>query len=360
MTRMFLSLVAAAFVAACNPIDSGYTSDRTPKMSKPSPKIEKLFAQTKPICFGRFILEVPTTAQVVWGPTHVNWEITSYPDQGYKIRAESERQIKQLKEEKHLEEPSSFIGIFDGPNDGSNIVVGYASFESSGRAQLRSYIRLGKHAFIQNVPTAVLGRDKQTGIVNKSGYTRYVTEMQDIARRLRVREETEVPTEPGICLEAGFVPEADGRYHEMTSIGFRFPEYPDVSFSITTTKTERVNPDDSLEAALKGGKMAAEASGLGGWFSRIKTLREGERRIGDWEGAEKLARVPPQESGKPSSHEFAFRSVGVPKDMFRPYADVAMSTGVEQNTKGGLEPSLKDDEAVALWDRLTGSIRTRP
>lgn len=360
MTRTLFALVAAAILAACNLIDHSYNSDRTPKMSNASPKIEMLFAHTKPICFGRFVIEVPATAQVVWGPTHVDWEIVSYPDQAHKLTSEVETKIRQLKEEKHLDQPSSFIGIFDGPNERSKIVVGYASFESSGLAQLHSYIRLSKYAFVQNAPTAVLGRNKQTNVVNKNGYQQYVTRMQEIARRLRLRDDTEVPTEPGICLEGGFVPEADGRYHEMTSIGFRFPEFPDVSFSITTTKTERVNPGDSLETALEGGLQDAIASGNGLWYMRIKTLREGKRRVGDWEGSEKLARMPPEESGQPSTHEFVFRSVGVPKDMVRPYVDVQLSSGVEQNTKGGREPSLQDDEAVALWDRLTTSIRARP
>ena len=360
MTKTLLSLAAAAILAACNLVESGYNADRTPKMNKPSPKIDKLFAQTKPICFGRFIIDVPATAQIAWGPTSISDEIVTYPDQGHKMNSEIQTKIKSLKEDKHLREPSTYIGTFDGPNPDSKIVVGYSSFEDSGLVQLHSYLRLGKHAFVQSAPTAVLGRDEETDIVNKSGYQRYVAEMQDIARRLRLREETEVPVEPGICLEMGFVPEADGRYHEMSSIGFRFPEYPDVSFSITTTKTERVNPEDSLEAALKGGKRQAENSGLGSWFSRITTLREGARRVGDWEGAEKLARVPPQESGQPSTHEFVFRSVGVPKDMFRPYADIQLSTGVDQNTKGANEPSLKDEEAVILWDRLTSTLRTRP
>lgn len=359
MSRTILSFAAAVLLAACNPIDNGYHADKTPKMTKSSPATDKLFAQTKPICFGRFIIEVPATAQVVWGPTHVNWEIVSYPGQSHRISSEIRSKAEEFKGLKHRELPSAFVGVFDGPNAESKVVVGYPSIDDAYETRLFSFVRLSPHAFVQNA-AALMTDNALLQPPDPKRYRKTLDEMQDIASRLRLRQDIEVPAEPGICLEAGFVPEADGRYHEMTSIGFRFPEYPDVSFSITTTKTQRINPDDSLEAALKRGKMASEGSGLGGWFSRIKTLREGERRMGDWEGAEKLARVPPQETGKPSSHEFAFRSVGVPKDMFRPYADVAMSTGVEQNTKGGLEPSLKDDEAVALWDRLTGSIRTRP
>lgn len=329
-------------------------------MNQPVPTIDALFAQSKPICFGRFIIEVPVSAQVVWGPTSVNDSIVSYPGQGHKVSEEINAKIRALKEDRHLREPSTYIGTFEGPNEDSKIVVGYASFEDSGMAQLHAYIRLGEHAFVQNVPTAVLGRDKETWVVNKLGYQKYVTEMQDIARRLRVREESEIPAEPGVCLEAGFIAEAEGRHYEMTSIGFRFPEYPDVSFSAWIHTTARPNNENSLGVALKGGRENAESMGMGKWYSRIKTLREGERRMGDWEGEEKLAWVPPQEDGKPWVHEFAFKSIGVANDMFRPYVNMRMSTGVARDARGELEPSLKDDEAVALWDRLTTSIRARP
>lgn len=359
MTRNLVALAAASVLAACGLIDFEYNSDRTPKMTIPSPKIETLFAKSKPVCFGRFVIEVPDTAQVVWGPTHVNWEITSYPGQGHRVAAEVRSKVDEFKRLRHREIPSAFVGTFDGPTPQSKIVVGYPSIDDAYETRLFSFMQLSNHAFVQQA-SALMADNALVQPPDPQRFRVNLAEMQDIARRLRVREDSEVPSEPGICLEAGFIPEVDGRYHEMTSIGFRFPEFPDVSFSITTTKTDRVNPSDSLESALEGGLREAIANGNGWWYMRIKTLREGKRRVGDWEGYEKVARVPPQESGLPSTHEFVFRAVGVPKDKFRPYVDMQLSSGVEQNTKGGREPSLEDDEAVALWDRLTTSIRVRP
>jgi hypothetical protein len=359
VSRTFLFIAAIAFLAGCNPSDSKYNADRTPKMNQPLPKIDRLFAETKPVCFGRFLIDVPKTAQVVWGPTHVGWEIVSYPDQGHMIPAQIQDKVKEIEKIKHLEEPSTLIGVFDGPNAQSKIIVGYKSRHDTGLVQLHSYIRLGKHAFVQRAPNAVLGRN-QAGVVNKTGYQKYVANLQDTARRLRLREENEIPTEPGVCIEAGFV--ADGDKYESTSIGFRFPEFPDVSFSLWIHKTDRPNPDESLEVALKDAQKSAEEGGEGRWYSSIKTLRQGVRRMGDWDGSEKLARIPPppKEKGHPWAHEFAYKSIGVANDSFRPYVDMEMSTGVEENEKGAVEPSLKDNEAEALWDKLTTSIRARP
>jgi len=40
--------------------------------------------------------------------------------------------------------------------------------------------------------------------------------------------------------------------------------------------------------------------------------------------------------------------------------DLSLHTGVKGNTTGGTRPSITDDEAVLLWDRLTTSVRPRP
>ncbi|MBS1156254.1 MAG: hypothetical protein H6R07_2178 [Proteobacteria bacterium] len=328
-------------------------------MDKKADRIEALFKQTKPVCFGRFLIDVPATAQVVWGPTTIRNGIVSYPSQGHKMAAEIQAKVTELKGIKHIREPSTFIGTFDGPNPDSRIVVGYSDFESSGLVQLHSYIRLGKHAFVQKADTLVLD-DLPNGGDDKTSYKKYIPIFQDIARRLRVREETETPTEPGICLENGFVRLANSPYGERVAIGFRFPEYPDVSFSVRSFKTDRPNPSESLERGLKEAREIGAIMGMGQWFSSIKTLREGKRQIGGWDGYEKLARLPSQEKNKPTTHEFRFKSIGAANDMFRPVVDLEMSTGVDEDSKGELEPSLKNEEAVALWDRLTSAIKVRP
>ncbi len=358
MTRPGLILAASLLLAACQPLDTGYNADRTPRM-KPNPKIDKLFVQTKPVCFGRFLIDVPATAQVVWGTTDIGPTISSYPGEGAKIPAEIRDKTKEIESIKHLEEPSTLIGTFDGPNPQSKIVVGYRSRHDSGLIQLHSFIRLGKHAFVQSAPTAPL-HDLPGGGIDKTSYTKWLTKMQGVARRLRVREESEIPEESGVCIDSGFVNDGDDFKSELVSIGFRFPEYPDVSFSIQTQKTDRLDETNSMEWALKSGEAHARASGKMSWFAGIKRLREGARRMGDWTGGELLMRVPPEESGGSSVHEFLFRSVGVVKDPLRPIIDMSFSSGVDGNDKGVNEPSLSNEEAVALWDRLTSTIRARP
>jgi len=81
--------------------------------------------------------------------------------------------------------------------------------------------------------------------------------------------------------------------------------------------------------------------------------------MGDWTGEEALARMPPENGGF-TSHLFQFYAIGAANDILRPVADVQLDTGVKCNATKARQSSVSDEEAVALWDRLTGSIRARP
>ncbi|RIX45054.1 MAG: hypothetical protein D3M94_13045 [Rhodocyclales bacterium GT-UBC] len=322
-------------------------------------RIEALFKETRPVCFGRFIIDIPATAEVAWGPSAVDYDIVSYPGQGYKIPAQINSMEKELKDDKHLSEPSTYIGTFNGTNPESKIVVGYSSFMTTGLVQIHSYVRLDKNAFSQSVKSLPLA-DLPDGKDDKTSYKKYVSNMLEVANHLRVRDESEIPSESGICIEAGFVSVPDERFHETTSIGFRFPEYPDIRFSIRTSKTDSPSQKDSLEYSLKAGQENFIASAFVRWLLGLKILHQGPRQVGDWVGYEAFVRMPPESDNQPSTHEFHFKSIGKARDILRPYVDMELSSGVSGNTRGVEEPSLSNDEMTALWNRLAATIRARP
>ncbi|AZN36163.1 hypothetical protein [Iodobacter ciconiae] len=60
--KNYLGLLIIGIVASTPSFaDKGY------KMKQNNSKIEALFKQTKPVCFGRFIINAPVTAVVSWG-----------------------------------------------------------------------------------------------------------------------------------------------------------------------------------------------------------------------------------------------------------------------------------------------------
>jgi hypothetical protein len=333
-----------AFAALClNFYDRTPESLKRPNMTALSPRLQPLFAKTKTVCFGQFVVEVPASATVVYGPADVDYPIEYFPGEGAKV---GQRVAEQLRD---VEKDRIFLGedgivkfplfgkVIDGAVSGQKLVFGSKDRVSYS---IDSFIPIGNDLFVQHTPSAI-PKDES------------VDSMNTAAKLLRLRAENEVPTEPGACIEGGFV--AWRPEFERASLGVRLKEFPDVHFSVEVSKNQKYLVESSaLEPRLK----AAEKDG-GSWYSRIKFFRRGPRELGNWKGSEVLARIPAQENTV-ESHEFAFVSLGAVNDSLQPKLDIKLDTGVKDDQTASVKPSLTDEEAVALWDKLITSIRVRP
>jgi hypothetical protein len=368
IAKLALAALAGAWVAKAFLLPllfPPYHPDRTPKMDDIPPRIEALFETTRSVCFGRFMIDVPETAQVAWGPADVPYKMITYPGEGPKLQAEIAAKIEKITSEKHNEEPSMLIGVFDSVNPESKIVVGYQSSIDAFFAQLHSYIRLGQTAFVQSIPSSGLfvtdksNPSRSNRKHDKTAYKQDVDELQDTARRLRLRAADEAPSDHGICIEGGFISSPLDYAHERIGIGFRFPEYPDASFSVEVMSRDEPDQYATLEKSREAGRRMAEFRGMGKIYSQNKMLRMGKRRIGQWEGEEGLMRLAGH-GATPSTHQFKFLMPGVGMDMLRPYVRIDLFTGVRKNDPASIPPGLEDEEVIALWDKLTSTIRVRP
>jgi hypothetical protein len=313
-------------------------------MSTLSPRLQALFEKTKTVCFGHFVVAVPATATVVYGPAWVHSPIVFFPGEADKVAqhvaanlVEVEKHRDYLREGSELLSDESMFGkVIDGAVPGQKLVFGSLDHVTYS---IHSIIPVGTDLFVQHDKGAIRKNDG-IEILNK------------VAGNLRQRAAEEVPVESGTCIDGGFVswqPE-----FEKVTVGIRLKEFPDVHLSIEVLKNQNHVPELSdLETRLK----AAEKDG-GNWYSRVTFFRRGPRRIGDWEGLEALALKPAQENTS-ESHEFHFISLGAPNAPLQPELNIQLDTGASGFHKGAVKPSISDEEAVALWDKLTGAIRVR-
>jgi hypothetical protein len=182
-----------------------------------------------------------------------------------------------------------------------------------------------------------------------------------MSKSLRLRKEEDIPTQPGYCIEHGFM--ADDRYadQEMASAGIHLPSLPDVTFSISSNKDayadypkadfERMKRDElPLLARIKAAQKTQ-----GEYYPLRNVLREGKRDVQHWHGEESLFKR------SDGTHDFEWAYVGTPRDVANPSEfGVAMFTKVEDNMVGAASAaSLSDDEAVALWDKLLSGLKFR-
>lgn len=352
--RLLLAPIAAVplLITAC---DHNPKEWKTPNMTAITPRLEPLFEKTKTVCFGRFMIDIPASAIVVWGEVDVPLGVSIYTNGADEVKTLAQKFIDELKSEKaiYLNNIPLLISVDDLRQPEGKIVTGFEGFEAMRELKINGYFRLNNDGVV--IDARPLKEDKDGTIAD----------IKSMARRLRQRAENEVPTEPGNCVENAFLPDSpdDEKNHpgELISIGFRLKEFPDTHLSIQTHPSNPHDPEStSLKRQWKRIKEDPATPEEKQALAKIKYFRESTRQIRNWDtGYEVLVRNPDEENVH-SYHDFEVRFTGVPHDPLKPYVDIQLQTGVADNAAGATKASLSDEEAIAVWDRITSTLRVRP
>lgn len=313
-------------------------------------RIDKLFEQTKPVCFGRFVLDVPATARVVPGPQIFGATVQSFPNDANSSATRAKAKRAEIQAKSQTIERAEVISLLEQPG-AENWTLTYwksANAKKLGIQEIEGYLSVAPHGYTYFSSTGPREGRTTALVMERLTY---------IATHLRARDPAEVPSEPGVCLDVGFIADDTGKFQEIFGIGLRFPELPDASFSISTNKDAQQG--DSFESRRAEARRAAlMVPELAPAFAKSKTLREGRHRVQQGNGSEALFSRP-LDDAPGRWHEFQFEYAGKRFDHHNPSWDAALFTGVAHDQAGSVASGLSDDEAMALWDRLMASVRLR-
>lgn len=355
MKRGFLVPLVITSILTLTACDHYPNERKALNMTALTPRLESVFAKTRTVCFGRFLVDVPESTTVVWGMSDVALGIHVYPQGVAEVQAQAQNFIDRLKSEKainHNDVPLLF-SIEEVHHPVGRIVTGYEDFQSIDEFQVNGYFRLKDDGVI--IDARPLGEDKDETVAL----------IKSIAGRLRQRAENEIPAEPGNCIEHAFLPDRLGPdkdpYGELIGIGLRLKDFPDTHLSIFINPSNpHYSESDSLEWQLNRIEKDQRAQDPNHPLLKTRYFRRGARQVHDWQdGFEGLSRTP-ERVEMHSIHDFALAFKGVAADPLKPRVDIRMQTGVADNSAGATKPSLSDEEAIAVWDRITSSIRVRP
>lgn len=350
-----LCLVPLAAVLMLNACDRNPKEWKTPNMTAPTPRLQAMFEKTKTVCFGRFMVDVPASATVAWGEVAVPLGVNVYPNGTAEVKTLAQKFIDELMSDKAINQNDVplLISVHDVDQPEGKIVVGYEDFEAINGLKINGYFRLNNDGVVIDSRPLRPRKDQ------------VIADITSIARRLQQRAENEIPAEPGNCIEHAFLPDnpAPGEEPpvELIRIGFRLKEFPDTHLSVFVGPSNpHYEESHSLEWRLTQLEKNQKAQDPNNPLIKTKDLRRGARQIHDWlNGFEALSRTPEQAEIH-SIHDFAMDFRGVPSDPLKPYVEIQMQTGVADNVAGATKASLTDEEAIAVWDKITSTIRVRP
>lgn len=353
LTKLASIVGLVACLTAC---DASPIEWKIPNMTPLGPRLESLFHETRTVCFGRFVIDLPTSAHVNWGTSGIPLKVTVHKVKGGQISQWVTEREDELKKEPRYpsdENLKLYLETISGPAREQKSIVSQQSFDSTGLLRIDSYFQMGPDLI--SVNAFLLAREK----------SEVIAEINDVAQRLRPREAEEVPSEAGTCIDGAFMVDPSSGVRqpsegEHIQIGFSLKDIPDFTLSI------HVLPGNSTPSESNTFKYQLEKTSKApnGTFVKGTILRKDDRRLPDWpDGFEALFRTGGAE-GKTETmyphHEFLMDFHGETGNVLRPQATVEMYTGVANNKIGATKTSLTDAEAIALWDKLTSSIRVRP
>ena len=309
-------------------------------------------SDTQTYCFGRFLIDLPKTAELksqtsgfMFGeiksghtPPKQNIHQDGFVEM-MKTREEALRKVKEddghsLKEVRQTTTQNARI-FKTAEMVFKELDYGFEAYRSNGGV----LFSMRQTHFDQDKIDSVLQRLETRLLPN-----------------IRARKPNEIPSEPGLCIEKGFIAD-DGQtpQYEQAELYFKFKEWPDVNVTVRATRGgSKLKP--SLLERDKKGKIPALFADV---EKEIKTLRKGKHDVGPLRGEEILDAFPTDHGF--FTHHFVWDTQGKLDSATEPAFYFEMRTGA--NPDAGVRhvrPTLTDKQAIELYDRIVKSIRLRP
>ncbi len=308
------------------------------------------------VCIGRFLLDVPTEAELdLIGPQIDGFDISTFDESTEEFRqriAQREAELRakpdrlggnsNLEVAKRVRTDAGFVGKIFVHN---RKVTEYTSTDGYSLERSRS----------EGVAVEALMHGSGISVDVTIDYydPDQVDNLIKLVSQLVPNPENKIPSEPGFCIDRAYVrdPLRAAQLERLTMFA-RLPSHPDIQFTLILLAGTQPDDKGLLE------RRAQTEAGLAAIVPkfRISTLRAAERVIHGLGGDELVTRF--HEENDAIVYSFWWEVNGTKDNVFVPHLSFTMETG-----KGNHQPvqsSLSERAALALWDRIVGSIRVRP
>ena len=200
--------------------------------------------------------------------------------------------------------------------------------------------------WVNNVIFSIKRTDSDQSIIN-AALQRLET---DLLPNLQARKPSEIPNEPGFCIDNGFIVDSGQTpQREYSYLSFKFKEWPDVRVKVEASSLEPSLPE-RLDKTGSNPVIATKGT------KEIKNFRKGKHDVGPLQGEETLEALPSDQGF--FIHRFVWETQGKLNSATEPAFYFQLQTGGAGVQDG--RPSLTDKQAIEMFDAIVNSIRLRP
>jgi hypothetical protein len=313
---------------------------------------EKTAQKMMTVCVGRFLIDLPESAQVEFAPARVAG-VTIGVTPGYteaQYKAELNQRAQVLGQQKNE---------YDKRSLEKTIQANAVNFQSTvlyyGREKPLTRIEFG-----QKIPGTEEGISVEAfGLFNDLLYTfkaknlaspKFENNVLEVVNKFEARNVDSMPDQSGFCTDNGLIhdPVSADDVESITMFA-SLKGHPDVAIRLDTLVNYK-RLQESLLTRDAANSIKQE------YASSIKTFRRRPRALNGIEGEEVLDRF--KEANGTRAHMFMWAGLGKLRDVYAPNVTLELETGIGRPGES-VNSSLSDDAALVLWDKIADSLRLR-
>lgn len=350
-----LALVGIAIAGAAVAWTMSEAADDRQMSVKDKHEVARMTQKMKTVCIGRFLLDLPQEAQV---------ELSNPNIDGFHIST-----IKESAEDFQRRVVTREAEIKAKPDR----LGGNRNLESATELKTGTGV-IGK-TFVHNRQvtegTAANGMELQRfhfenvaiesmlhagGISADIRAAKYdpdlIGRLPKLAAQFVPNPENKIPSEPGFCIDGALIRDPlNAGQRERIMMFARLPSHPDIEFSLILLAGTQPEEKGLLVRNAESNNQLSAAEKL-----RVFQLRAAPREIGGLHGDEVVERF--DEENNAIVFSFWWEMGGTVDNVMVPHLSFTMDTG--KSDKGPVPSSLSQEAALALWDKISSSIRLRP
>jgi hypothetical protein len=319
-------------------------------------EVAKMTEKMKTVCVGRMLIDLPEPAKVeLYGARVHGFSIEAFPEsteafsarvaaREAEIRAKPDRLggNKNMESVREVKTDSGLVGkIFVHSRNVTEGTEGYS------QETLRHYRYEGVA-----LEAYVHGDGISIDLSNDDYDPDRMENLPKLVAQLVANPRNSVPSEPGFCLDRAYVREplkAEQRERIVMAAGL--PSRPDIAIRFDTMAGTKPDSKGLLE---RNAASHARAPAIVNML--FTNLRAAPRTIGGLSGDELVERVV--EENFAIIFGFQWEVNGTEDNVFMPDVNLMMATG--RSKDGPVPSSLSQPAALALWDKISSSVRVRP
>jgi hypothetical protein len=318
-------------------------------------EVAKMTEKMKTVCVGRMLIDLPEPAKVdLYGVRVHGFSIEAFPEsteafsarvaaREAEIRAKPDRLggNKNLESVREVKTDSGLVGkIFVHSR---NVTEGQSSDGFTFEHYRYEGVALEAHVHGDGISIDLSNDDYDPDRMEN---------LPKLVAQLVANPGNSIPTESGFCVDRAYVRDplkAEQREQIVLSAGL--PSRPDLEIRFDTIAGTKPDSKGLLERNDASHARAPAIVNM-----RFTNLRAAPRTIGGLTGDELVERVV--EENFAIIFGFQWEVNGTEDNVFVPDVTLRMATG--RGKDGPVQSSLSQPAALALWDKISSSVRVRP